>query len=60
MIRGRGGMGIAKHRKSGHPGKSPKLRHGMRRDAEANDRPARRTTTEWAKSVREALRRGVS
>ena len=34
MRRGNTGIGTSKHRKSGHVGKSPRFRHGMKRDAE--------------------------
>jgi hypothetical protein len=38
---GRGGMGNAKHRKSGHATKSPKLRHAQKREAERDVRSDR-------------------
>lgn len=34
------GMGMAKHRKSGVAGKSPKERQRLKREAEANERKA--------------------
>ena len=40
--KGREAMGIRKHGKSGHSGKSPKLRHAMKRDAEQNERKAKK------------------
>jgi hypothetical protein len=33
----RGSIGVSKHGKSGYTPKSPKLRHQMKRDAEANE-----------------------
>ena len=48
-----GGMGMAKHRKSGHPTKSPKLRLAMKMDAEKQERKAGPHAPATAVSVRE-------
>lgn len=53
---GRGGMGSHKHGVSGRPGKSPKERHRLRREAEKAERRAKPTTTEWTGTVADALR----
>jgi hypothetical protein len=37
MVKGQDGMGSHKHGVSGHSGKSPKLRHHMRREAEKEE-----------------------
>lgn len=51
---GRGGMGSHKHGVSGHPTKSPRLRHWLKRWAEqSNDRKRRKTRTYG--SVRELM-----
>lgn len=41
MKHGNPGMGMAKHRKSGHTSKSPKLRYAMRLEAERDERKDR-------------------
>ena len=56
---GRGGMGNKKHGASGWKngvGKSPKLRHALKREAEANERKASKPLP--YKSVTEALEKG--
>ena len=41
-MNGNSGMGMRKHGKSGRSGKSPKLRLALRRDAEKDERHARK------------------
>ena len=56
---GGSGMGSAKRGKTGWKngaGKSPKLRHHMKREAEKNERKPKKTTTKFYSSVSEALR----
>jgi len=52
---GRGGMGSHKHGVSGRPGKSPRLRHAMKRMAEADERKAQPSIRNPKNSVRELL-----
>ena len=53
--KGGGTLGMAKHRKSGKPGKGPKLRQHLKMEAE-KDKPKRgRVKTEMKGSVRELL-----
>lgn len=47
-------LSLAKHRAIGVPGKSPRLRHAMKREAEANERKARPSTC-TAKTIRELM-----
>ena len=57
---GKAGMGSAKHGKTGWKngaGKSPKLRHHMKREAEKDERKAKKTTTKFYSSVMEAFER---
>lgn len=54
------GMGMRKHGKSGWkngPGKSPKLRHAEKREAEAENRKARKSTTQWRGSIKDLMSR---
>jgi transposase len=53
---GRGGMGSRKHGQSGHPGKSPKLRHAMKREAERQERKDRSKLADPKGSVGEAFK----
>ncbi len=39
-MRGNSGIGMKKHGVSGHHGKSPKLRHSMKREVEKNEKKA--------------------
>lgn len=55
MQQGRGGMGSHKHGTSGVPGKSPKLRHALKREAEKQERKKRKTI-DWYATVAEALK----
>ena len=41
-MKGYSGMGMRKHGRSGRSGKSPKLRLALRRDAEKNERRAKK------------------
>lgn len=45
--KGREAMGSRKHGKSGHCGKSPKLRHHLRREAERNERRSKAPKLEY-------------
>ena len=53
---GRGGMGSHKHYISGKNGKSPRLRHQLRREAEAHTPVTRRKSECKYSSVEEALK----
>jgi hypothetical protein len=48
-------MGAHKHGISGKAGKSPRFRHAMKREAEAQLVKRRKTATKWVSSVTEAL-----
>ena len=41
-MKGNSGVGMGKHGRSGHSGKSPKLRLAMRREAEKDERRAKK------------------
>ena len=41
-MKGNSGIGMRKHRRSGRSGKSPKLRLALRRDAEKDERRAKK------------------
>lgn len=51
-----GGMGIAKHRKSGHTTKSPKMRHAMKLEAERNERKDRTRIKEPKNKVKDLFK----
>lgn len=53
MESGRGGMGMRKHRTSGHASKSPRLRLALKLDAEKDSRA--RKDSDMSGSVDEAL-----
>ena len=55
---GRGGMGSTKHGKGGHSGKSPKLRHAMKREAESQVVKDRSRIADPSSSVKELLDKG--
>lgn len=56
MIKGHGGMGSHKHGVSGRATKSPRLRHWMKRVAEADERKPRRSTTKWKSTIKDLLK----
>lgn len=55
MQQARGGMGSHKHGISGRAGKSPNLRHYMKREAEKDERKSRSRIQNPKSSVRELL-----
>ncbi len=54
-MKGRSGIGSHKHGVSGHTGKSPKFRHGLKREAEKNERKKKKSINMYS-SVTEALK----
>ena len=54
-MKGSSGIGMRKHGKSGRPGKSPKLRSAMRREAEKDEH--RRKKYPMVGSISELLRK---
>lgn len=56
MVVGRTGMGSHKHAISGRAGKSPKLRHRMKMEAERNERKDRSKIKEPRQTVKELFK----
>lgn len=53
---GHGTMGSHKHGVSGTPGKSPKLRHALKREAEQNERKAHKSREDLYDSPSDAIK----
>ncbi len=53
MVQGRNGMGSHKHGVSGRSGKSPAMRHHLKREAEKNERKDRTRIIDPKSSVQE-------
>ncbi len=56
--KGREPMGSKKHGKSGHAGKSPRMRLWLKREAEKRTSTKRKRTTKMFDSVKEAFNNG--
>ena len=56
VYKGNSGIGMRKHSRSGRSGKSPKLRLALRRDAEKDERRAKKYPK--VGSIAELLRKG--
>lgn len=57
MKGGSKGMGMAKHRRSGHATKSPKVRHAAKIEAERNERKDRTRIRDPKGSVTEVFKK---
>jgi hypothetical protein len=57
MVRGGGDLGSRKHGKSGTPGRSPKYRHALKREAEKQVRVDKTRIKDPKQSVQELFKR---